>query len=208
MTSDRGLTALYARGHRWHLVLAGLASIPLTEWWLGSLNLVLPGSHQPLVFRLLAPAVVAALFVGNRHTPMFDWEATAARSPGTVYGAFLAGSLLLGALVTFIAQLLLNDSETALIVLRAFIIFTGLALISARLFSWRTAWILPLGSYFPLTYLQTDSQGQSRWWDWSSQPASSLPCWTLAVLILVIGTLLLLLTPHLIGGLRKWFNRH
>jgi hypothetical protein len=196
MTRRQEMWSVYARGHRWYVVIVGLVTIPLTELWLGSLKLALPGSNQPLTFRSLAPAAIAALLVANRQKQMSGWEQAAARPARDASGWFLSGSLASGALTTFATQAFMNDIATAVTILRAYLISIALALISARLIGWRTAWVLPLGSYFPLTYLQIDSNGRSRWWNWPAQPANSVACWILAGVSLAIGIALVLLTPR------------
>jgi hypothetical protein len=196
MTNRHELWRIYARGHRWHIVIIGLITIPFTELWLGSLKLSLPGTHQPLTFRTLAPAAIAALFVANRQTPMAQWEQAAARPARHTTDWYLTASLTAGALTTLATQYSINDTATAVTILRAYAISVALALISGKLISWNTAWILPLGSYFPLTYLQTDSSGYDRWWNWPTQPPNNLACWLLAAGSLSIGITLVLLTPH------------
>ena len=187
---DRTVLFLYARVHRLVFVILALASIPITEIAVGNRQILLPGSRGSLTFRTLAPALVASLLVANRHTEMKDWEAASAHALRSLHDyAFYLG-IGLAAVTTFLSQALINDISTAAVIGRSFLMSTALALVSGSLTSWKTAWILPLASYFPLTYLQLDGNGLSRWWNWPGRPPWDASSWLLAIASFVVGVVL------------------
>ncbi|MBO0652864.1 hypothetical protein J1792_08705 [Streptomyces triculaminicus] len=78
---------------------------------------------------------------------------------------------------------------------RSLTIWFGLALLSGRIWGRWLSWILPAATLFPLTYLNVDTNGDARWWDWTGQPASHAPCWGIAALSAFIGLASFFLTP-------------
>ena len=202
-----GIFTLFARAHRITLVATGLLTIPVTELVLGNLRVVLPGAEGSVTFRSLAPATIAALIVANSQTEMTDWEASAAQPKRNVTGYFLYGNVVLGGLVTYVTQLSFNNNSTAVVITRCYVMCISLALISGRMFGWRTAWILPLGSYFPLTYLQLDANRHSRWWDWPSQPMWDSSTWILTGITIASAICIVRLTPHQTVKLKNPWHR-
>jgi hypothetical protein len=165
--------------------------VPFFEWALGGVRIGLPGSSGSVAFRTLAPAVIAALLVANRQSKLDDWEAFSAQEDRHLFGFYLLATLTAAEVVIFGSQLILNDFDSAVVVSRSYVMGVSLALISGYWISWRSTWVLPLASYFPLTYFQVDGRGRSRWWDWPGQPPFAFLAWALVIATLGIGLAML-----------------
>jgi hypothetical protein len=181
----------YARLHRLPLHLAALVALAGCQLWLGATAISVPSAHvggdSSVQLRMLAALAGAALTVGSLHSPMATQEAAASHTHRRYERAHLlvAGAAVSTALCG--AEFLTRSPESALTLLRALLIWTGLALLSARLLGRQQAWILPLATLFPLTYLGWDGVGTVHWWNWIWIPAGAPACWALAALSLAVG---------------------
>ncbi|MBS2531660.1 hypothetical protein KGQ20_02625 [Catenulispora sp. NF23] len=181
---------LYVRAH--HILGIGVALAVMTavDGFFGSRVLELPamaGGGSGLPMRRMLPLGFAAVGAGGLHSGMEQFERVA--------GAAVRKYELWHALVMFATTVLLiggvematSDSRRTVTAVRALIIWWGLALVSGAAFGRWLSWVFPLITIFPLTYLQQNGRGEDRWWDWAQQPPSTLPCWVLAAIAVVIG---------------------
>lgn len=151
---------------------------------------------------LQVPLIIVSLVVSSLEGPMTSLEETGSwplRSCQLWYlvGASFAAALLVGATAAIMAPL-----GTAVVLVRAVAIWSGMALLSGRLLRWSLAWALPLASFLPLTYFGADYAGHYYWWYWPRQPAGQLPCALIAVSSLAIGACAVAITPWRLASLR------
>ncbi|GAA1910962.1 hypothetical protein GCM10009716_21030 [Streptomyces sodiiphilus] len=110
----------------------------------------------------------------------------------------MAATVLLG-----VCEALVRSPEAAAALIRAELIRLGLALTCARLLGRAQAWVLPLLTLFPLTYLGWDPAGTVRWWNWMWAPPQAPACWALAAASLAAAALAHLATPWRLRHLRR-----
>lgn len=202
MRDDRpGL--LYLRAHHLPLIVTTSVLLVMDATLTAAASMQLPtlegtGSiHIPLP--LLAPMVAVGVLVGVLHSPAEAWEAAAAASGRAAQSRYLlvvaVGLPVLVALATFVP----SGRTVALVLARGTLIWLALAVISGRLFGWRQAWILPIASFLPLSYLSVDASGHYRWWYWPGQPPAAPGCIFLTVLLCCAAWVAYAATPHRIG---------
>jgi len=151
---------------------------------------------------LQVPLIIVCLVASSIEGPMTSLEETGSRTLrsyqiGYLAVASCAAAVLVGATAAAMAPL-----ETALVLVRAVAIWTGMALLSGRVLRWSLAWVLPLASFLPLTYFGADNAGRYYWWYWPRQPAQQIPCALIAVAALAIGACAVALTPWRLVTLR------
>lgn len=199
----------HLRAHHVRALLTGLVLLTAVDVLFGSLDLVLPSGGPSgavsVPFRQELPIAFAALSVGTLHSAMATWEEAAAVRPNRLALGYPAVAVALSLILTGAAEAVVTDAGQACAAVRALVIWTGLAAVSGRTLGWRLSWLLPLVTVFPLTYLAQAADGRDRWWDWTGQPATQLPCWGLAVLSAGLGLAAVLLTPwRTPRPLRRW----
>ncbi|WP_147339427.1 hypothetical protein [Actinomadura spongiicola] len=146
-------------------------------------------------FRHFIPIVLAAIVVGGLHSSMSEIQSTATSvlrryEVGYLVCAATAAIVLLG-----VAEALATSAASALLVIRGFVVWIGLALLSGRLFGWLTNWLLPVLTVFPLVYYSLDDVGEVRWWNWTGQPSGDAASWLIAATSLAAGAAAFTLTP-------------
>ncbi|GAA2809475.1 hypothetical protein GCM10010441_37560 [Kitasatospora paracochleata] len=189
--------ARFARAHDVRGVLVAFALIAVCDAIFGSTVLQLPytGGEAGVPFRRELPLAFASVAAASLSSPMRRFEETAAAAFRAAQHAWLGGVVTSAAVVLTVEELIISPPATAVILLRALLVWTGIALLSGRVFGWRLSFILPMASVFPLTYWQYDGQGRNRWWDWTHQPPMSLGCWAIAGAALAAGSLAVAVTP-------------
>ncbi|MEU5386808.1 hypothetical protein ACWEPB_11495 [Kitasatospora cineracea] len=171
----------------------------------GAAGMVLPGSYgdSTLQLRMVVALVLAALAAGTLHSAMGGWEAAAGpRLRRAERRQLLAAAALVTAL-SGAAESAVAGAGGAAAVVRALLTWWGLAVLSGRLLGRQQSWVLPTATVFPLSYLGWDATGALRWWNWLWAPPSSLPCWALAAVSLLLGALAWWLTPWRLRALRR-----
>ncbi|MEW2128877.1 hypothetical protein [Streptomyces sp. NPDC005435] len=197
---------LYLRAHRFRGIVAGWVAVIACDVAFGSARLVFPfsgsgSSATPLRHEI--PLALAVMSVGGLGSVMNSLEEGAAKGFRRVEIAYLAGAVSAVTLSLVVTEFFVSPGGTVLLLVRAFLIWVGLALLSGRAWGWRFSWILPLATLFPLTYWQVDGAGRFRWWDWTDQPGTSIPCWGIAAGSLLAGGIAMALTPWRVARLRR-----
>lgn len=143
------------------------------------------GTSSPMRHEL--PAAFAALVVGGMNSRMQTFEETAT----AVVRRWEVRQLVVASLM---ALMVVGGTETAasglgsgVVAARSFALWEGLALISGAVFKRQLAWIVPLASIFPITYMYQDDFGRPYWWVWTHQSATYIPSWVLMLSSLAVG---------------------
>jgi hypothetical protein len=201
----------YARAHHGGGMLAALLALIACDIVFGSLRLDFPFTDGQgsggVPLRHDIPLALSVIAVGGLDSSMNSLEETGSGWFRRFEMNYLAATVAISAGFLVVAELFVSPMDTVLLVLRAMVIWTGMALLSGRIFGWRLTWVLPLFSLLPLTYWQKDAQGHSRWWDWTDQSGATWPCWGIAAGSLLVGGLALALTPWRVARLRSGFVR-
>ncbi|MEU2056084.1 hypothetical protein [Streptomyces bungoensis] len=200
----------YLRAHRFRGIAVGWAVLIACDVAFGSARLDFPfsgsgSSATPLRHEI--PLALAVLAVGGLGSAMDSLEETAASGFRRVEISCIVGAVSAAAALLVAAEAFVSPMDTVLLLLRGLLIWVGLALLSGRAWGWRFSWILPLVTLFPLTYWQIDGLGRFRWWDWTDQPGSSMPCWGIAVGSLLAGGGAMALTPWRLNRFLRAFRR-
>ncbi|MEV7087459.1 hypothetical protein AB0O07_16405 [Streptomyces sp. NPDC093085] len=210
MSNSIDLWLRYARAHHIHAVLAALMAVIACDIAFGSARLDFPfadtqGSGN-IPLRHVLPLALAVISAGSLNSAMRPLEEVGSTSFRLVELSFLIGAILLAAAMLAVAEFFISPVDVTVRLLRSLLIWSGIALLSGRLFGWRLGWVFPLLSLLPLTYWQKDASGNSRWWDWTNQPGAAMPCWGIAVISLIVGGAALALSPWRVARLRNSFS--
>ncbi|MFF1404996.1 hypothetical protein [Streptomyces sp. NPDC058294] len=200
----------YLRAHRFRGIAVGWAVVLACDVAFGSARLAFPfsgsgSSSTPLRHEI--PLALAVIAVGGLGSAMESLEEAAARGFRRVELFCLVGAVSVAAVLLVASEAFVSPTDTVLLLLRGLLIWVGLALLSGRAWGWRFSWILPLVTLFPLTYWQIDGLGRYRWWDWTDQPGSAIPCWAIAVSSVLAGGIAMALTPWRVNRLRRAIQR-
>ncbi|WP_441251316.1 hypothetical protein [Kitasatospora sp. McL0602] len=197
----------YARVHHVHGLAIGLALVTVCDALFGSINISLPAGNAAGVavipFRRELPIAFAALAAGSLHSVVADMERAASKTFRTYEVAHAIAVSAITVVLLGSAEAVFTTTELAVLMMRALLIWLGLAFLSGRIFGWMLSWVLPTLTIFPLTYYGAEDLGRHRWWDWTGQSAGSLPCWALAAVSLTVGAGALALTPWRLHGLSR-----
>jgi hypothetical protein len=109
-----------------------------------------------------------------------DWRQLRTR----VLATYSIGSAIL---LTAICWVAFSD-EIAVAVLRGFIGWWGISVLSGRLLGWRLSWAGPLAT-LPVLIFWGSGQSGPRWWEFTARPAIDGPAWALATALLAVGVL-------------------
>jgi hypothetical protein len=107
--------------------------------------------------------------------------------------------LFMACVFSFTAESVAAGADDGVIFVRSVLIWSGLSVLSGRLFGPQQSWILPLMSAFPLVWLSDES-----WWDWTAACVFDGTSWLFAVSSLAIGTFSLWLTPWRVRKMCRW----
>ncbi|MEV0484162.1 hypothetical protein AB0I69_26570 [Streptomyces sp. NPDC050508] len=201
----------YLQAHRFPGIAVAWAVVIACDVAFGSARLDFPfsgGGSSATPLRHEIPLALAVIAVGGLGSAMDSLEEAAAKGFRRVEISCLVGAVSAAAVLLVAAEALVSSMGTVLLLLRGLLIWAGLALLSGRAWGWRFSWILPLVTLFPLTYWQIDGLGRFRWWDWTDQPGSSIPCWGIAIGSVLAGGAAMALTPWRVSRLRRVFQRN
>ncbi|MCE7078691.1 hypothetical protein [Streptomyces sp. ST2-7A] len=180
-------------------VVIGAAGMLAALVWLGGLAMPVPvavGGDSTVRLRMIVVLAGAILVAVPMRSPMADWEAVAGPRARRAELTLLAVLVSVGVVLVGVGEALVRSPESAASLLRAQAIWLGLAVVSARLLGgWSRAWVLPLTTLFPLTYLGWDATGEVYWWNWLWQPHTAVGCWALAAASAAGAVLALWATP-------------
>lgn len=204
---DRQPLLLFLRAHHLPLIVATIALLVVGAAVAAPFRVQVPTLEGPgavsVPLPLQTPMIAVSILVGVLHGRARDWEECAGSVLRAAEARYL---LLLGLSLPVLAGLGTaagGGGELGLVAARATVIWLALAVLSGRLFGWQQAWILPLASFLPLSYLSIDSAGQYRWWYWPGQPVTALPCTLLAVALCAISVLAYQATPWRLLAVRR-----
>jgi len=179
----------YARAHHARSLLIGFAAVTSCIAVIGTWEVSFPAANgvSTFPFGRELPIVIASLIGGSLDSEMTTLEETSTVTLRRLQWTHAIAVVLLGVLLTGGSEVVVATSSEALMAVRGLLIWTGLAMLSGRIFGWLLSWLLPVMTVFPLIYFGQDLLGVPRWWDWTSQPATYLPCWLLASGSLIVG---------------------
>ncbi|WP_147449377.1 hypothetical protein [Actinomadura pelletieri] len=146
-------------------------------------------------FRHFIPIVLAAIVVGGLHSSMSEVQSTATFVLRRYEVGYLVCAATVAIVLLGIAEALATSTASALLVIRGFVVWMGLALLSGRLLGWLTNWLLPVLTVFPLVYYGLNAVGNVQWWNWTGQPSSDAASWLIAATSLAVGATAFTLTP-------------
>jgi len=196
---------LYLRAHHVTAVLVGFLVVAATDITLGSAVLTLPslgGKSTGFPLRHNLPIGFVAVAVGSLASRMAGPEemAGAVHRRWEQWHAAVASVLCVGTVA--VTEFAATGERAALMMMRATVFWLGLAFLSGRVLGRHHAWIGPVASIFPASYLTQDAGGHDMWWDWTGQRPDSAPCAALAAVVLVTGVVAYELTPWRLARLR------
>ncbi|MBD0672205.1 hypothetical protein [Streptomyces sp. CBMA156] len=176
------------------LAAAGLTALQLG---FGSVGMSLPGAYDDstLQLRMVLAAAWAGLAAGSLHSGMSSWEAAGGRRVRRAERAQLLAAVVVALGLSGGAELIAASPASAVVVGRALLIWWGIAVLSGRLLGRQQAWVLPVATIFPLSYLGWDGSGSVRWWNWPWAGPWSAGCWVLVAVSLAVGAAAWWLTP-------------
>lgn len=181
-----------------HMGLAAVAMVVVSAvaalWGTASVTLPSAVGTAPVQIWVYLPASLAALVVGGLHSEMRSLEETdtgiLTRAHALHVTCALAGStVLLGG-----ALLIADNPSVACGAVRNLWFWTGLALISARIWRWSLAWLMPLMALFPFDWFGLEATGP-KGWAWPMLPPSNTGSWIATAVVIAIGASVHLLTP-------------
>lgn len=202
---DDRMLLLYLRAHHGRAVLVGFLIVAAIDVMLGSTVLTLPslgGKSTGFPLRHHLPIGFVAVAVGSLASQMAGPEETAGaiHRRWEQWHAAAASALCVGTVTA--TEFVATGERTALMMMRATVFWLGLAFLSGRLLGRKHAWIGPVASIFPASYLAQDASGYDAWWDWIGQRPDSASCAALAAGVFVTGVVAYELTPWRLAGLR------
>jgi hypothetical protein len=180
---------LYARIHHLPSAVLCLLGLSVADGLFGTAQLMIPSTTGvvSVPFRRELPIAFAVIAVGSLHSSMASFETTATQNLARRERVHLVAAIILAAAMIWLAEAVVTDPLRAVVYARSVVIWSGLALISGRLFGRTAAWILPVATIFPIVYYGRDNQNISRWWDWTWQPPEHMPSWMISVASVLIG---------------------
>lgn len=192
----------YARPRRPLALAIGFAAVITTQVLVSGQLASLPSAEGSPIFpyQILPPVAMACLIVAGLSSPCRELEETAA---GTALRHAENVQLAVATAIAATSLTVTADPGAAAILVRALLIWTGLALLSGRILGPTLAWVLPLSTTFPLIYFGWDTHTQSRWWNWLDQPTAHVPTWILAAISLAVGLLSRYATPWRLHDLHR-----
>lgn len=194
------LTARYGRPrHPISLALAFVGILILQIAAAGRQASLPSALGSPIVpYQGVLPVVLACLVVTGLSSSCQELEESAGGALRRAENIQLAGSTLM----TAAALAATAETGSAAVLARSFLIWTGLALLAGRILEPTLAWVLPIGTLFPLIYFGWDAMNRPRWWNWLDQPVTHLSSWALAVGALALGMAARYATPWRLHALR------
>ncbi len=190
MANLRYLVGLYARGHRVATCMAAVVGLSAIAGVWGSVNVSMPTADPaggaPVPIWVYLPMPIAALVVAGLHSEMLAVEETASESLRHARAMHVVVVLVFAMLCLGGALLVTGQPLTAAGAVRNLLFWTGLALISARLWRWSLAWVLPLAALFPFDWFGLEAAG-AKPWAWPMLSPDSRTSWVAAAICLTAG---------------------
>jgi hypothetical protein len=180
-----------------------LISVVAGVW--GEVSVSLPSGSStgtaPVQIWVYLPIPLASLVVGGLHSDMRSLEEAATRvlaraQVRQVAAALLAGTVMLGA-----SLLAAGGPSLAAGAVRNLLLWTGLALVSGRIWRWSLSWLLPMIALFPFDWFGLEASGPKRW-AWPMLPPTDVWSWVATTVTLLIGAAAHAATPWRLRRLR------
>ncbi|WP_237773442.1 hypothetical protein [Streptomyces luteocolor] len=202
----RGEVLRCARVHRVGPVLLGVACVAALSAVLGGVRFPVPSLESGagtvgVPFRRELPLVSAVFLTALWSGPMSAHEQGAADTFHRLRARLLAWTSLAAAVLSLLTEALTVGWPMGLVFVRSLAIWWGLAMLSLRLLGPHLAWVLPLGSAFPLVWFTGGAL------DWTSAGPGDARFWALAAASLALGTAGLAWTPWHSHALRHRCRR-
>lgn len=203
----RSVLLIFARSRRVFVLLGmsmlvSILVILFGGFLIGAPSAARGGTAIPLVrLSSFAPGVLAVLVLTSQLRSLEAAAGAAVRwlETLTLLAVFVAASLLL-----LIGSVISVGLEIVPLISRALLAWLGLALISGRIFGWRTCWLLPGVVLCVLIYWGYDSGvGAHRWWEFTATGPESVSSALLSGALLGAGLLAYSCTPWRIACLRR-----
>ncbi len=200
---------IFARSRRVFVLLAmsmlvSILVIVFGGFLIGAPSAARGGTAIPLVrLSSFAPGVLAVLVLTSQLRNLEAAAGAAVRrlETLTLLAVFVAASLLF-----LTGSVISAGLQIVPLISRALLAWLGLALISGRIFGWRTCWLLPGVVLCVLIYWGFDSVvGAYRWWEFTATGTESVSSSVLSVALLVGGLLAYAWTPWRIACMRRRF---
>jgi hypothetical protein len=207
----RNAAARYIRVHHWRGLAIAAAALVVDTALSAHTNLSAPAATVSgfitVPLDLQVPLIIVCLVASSLEGPMADLEQTGARTLRRCQLWYLAGATCAAGVLVGGTAALMAPLGTAVVLIRAVAIWTGMALLAGRTLRWNLAWVLPLASFLPLNYFAADNAGRYYWWYWPRQPAGQLPCALIAIGSLAIGACAVAFTPWRLAAFRTAARR-
>lgn len=183
-----------ARVHRVGPVLLGVTGVAVLSAVLGGVRFPVPSLESGagtvgVPFRRELPLLSAVFLTALWSGPMSAHEQGGSDTFHRTRARLLALATLASAAVSLLTEALAVGWPMGLVFVRSFAIWWGLAMLSMGLLGSRLAWVLPLGSAFPLVWFTGGAL------DWTAAGAGDAGFWGLAAASLVLGAASLARTP-------------
>jgi len=188
----------WAQVHRLRWILLGSLILAVFDATFGGRILTLPFVNEganSLPMRRELPAAFAALMASSLGSQMSTFERSSAHVHRRWLACQLGAATTLGVAIVGTSEFTATGASEAAVAARSFLIWVGLSLISAALFEPHLSWILPLGTIFPLTYVNRDSHGYYYWWVWTHRDIGDSPTWMMMGISLLVGAGATFATP-------------
>jgi hypothetical protein len=196
----------YALSH--HLPAVLIATVGLSggaaAW--GSMTISLPSGNEAGVgsvpLWVYLPIPIAAMVSGSIRSSMDQFEETAAGILARVKVVHAICGLVISVAILGGCMAASGPAGIAAAAVRNLIFWTGLALVSGRVFGWSLSWVLPTFAAFPFDWFGLEVAGPQSW-AWPMQPASDSASWLATIVVLVTGVAFLIATPWRIKSLLR-----
>lgn len=195
---------LYVAAHRIRSAAAVMLGLSLVVVLLGGILVPLPNAAGAMgvPFRRFLPLAFAVTAVGSLASPFAAFEEASTSSLPRFERFHTVLATGVACTCVAVAEMLGgHDVGHSISALRSVLVWTGLALLSSRLFGRSLVWILPAASIVPLVYFGLDANGLPTRLNWTALPAGDITAWWLAALSVSTGTIGVAMTAWRIRGL-------
>jgi hypothetical protein len=181
---------------------AGFLAAAAITVWAGDNDFIIPAANgngwTEMASTLITPIPFAILAAGSLHSSMAPLETAASgrllRAEATHMAVALATTIALLGTITAITGSAIAAAEA----IRNLALYTGLALLSGRLFGRTLSWILPLADFTIIDFWGSDGL-HPHWYAWQFQTYADAASWAAAGAWLITGIVAFALPPRAIS---------
>lgn len=173
---------------------------------LGALPVMIPhaGGMVTIPFRRFLPIAFAIAAVGSLTSPFSEFDATGTLVLARFERIHACLAIPTAALVAGTADAIAQtDLVHGIGTLRSVLIWSGLAIISGRVWGWAQSWIVPAMTILPLETFGYSASGVPTRFDWPSQSGTDSLTWAGAAAILFLAATVWAYTPWRLHRQRK-----